>query len=168
MKKSLLLFLFSVSCILTLKAQEEREEPQPPTANASNVYAEFGGAGVIYSINYDGRFGKTDRGLGFRIGAGGFYADGEGYYMIPVGLNYLIGSNGKYFELGGGAAFGNFNEAFSADPDLNKSKVVGHLVFAFRKQAFRHRGVIFRAGFTPIFSSTFFIPSACVAIGFRF
>ena len=41
------------------------------SANASQVYFELGGAGIIYSFNYDGRFGKYENGIGFRAGFGG-------------------------------------------------------------------------------------------------
>ena len=155
-----------VSFTFTADAQE-REDPQPPTGNASNVSAEFMGPGIIYSINYDGRFKKSDRGLGFRVGAGGFYADGDGYYVVPFGINYLLGSNGNYFEMGGGATIGYMTDVFTATV-TDATTALGYLTFGYRKQAFRRKGILFRAAFTPLFGSDFFIPYASVAVGFRF
>lgn len=149
-----------------LRAQE-REPPQPPTGNASNLYAEFLGPGIFYSINYDARFSKSERGLGFRIGAGGLYADGDGYWVVPFGLNYLLGANGNYFELGGGAAVGNVTDIFGED-DRDNTSALGYMSFGYRRQAFRRKGILFRAAFTPLFGNDFFIPYASVGVGFRF
>ncbi len=164
---------FSLLCLIlglfigdSLSAQE-REPPQPPTSNASNLYAEFLGPGIFYSINYDARFSKSERGLGFRIGAGGLYADGDGYWVVPFGLNYLLGANGNYFELGGGAAIGNVTDIFSSSDQENTS-ALGYMSFGYRRQAFRKKGVLFRAAFTPLFGNDFFIPYASVGVGFRF
>ena len=158
-----LILLFSVSVF-----SQETELPQPPTQNASNVYAEFFGPALIYSINYDGRFNKKDHGLGFRIGAGGFYADGDGYYMIPFGLNYLLGANGHYFEMGAGASVGDNNNFFEPDSDLEEFSALGYLTLGYRRQAFKKRGFVFRGAFNPVFGKDFFIPYVAVAVGFRF
>lgn len=163
---SVLLLMFFLLAGRSANAQE-REAPQPPTANASNIHIEFFGPGYIYSINYDGRFGKKDRGLGFRIGAGGAYADGEGFFAVPVGLNYLLGSNGNYFEMGAGTTITNLNDVIDFS-DNRETNVNGFLSFGYRRQAFRKKGVLFRASFTPIFGDGFFIPFAGVGIGFRF
>src|SRR6218665_2902340 len=79
---------------------------------AKSVYGELGGPGIA-SINYDMRFQKKDNGLGFRVGIGGFsvrseYSDGSSerlsLFTVPLGLNYLIGNDGRhYFEVGAGA-----------------------------------------------------------------
>ncbi len=159
--------IVSLFATLTVFSQES-DLPQPPTRNASNIYGEFFGPGLIYSINYDGRFGKTDRGLGFRIGAGGLYADGEGYYMIPFGLNYLLGGNGNYFELGGGASVGHNNGIFGTGSEFDNISALGYMTFGYRRQAFKKRGVVFRGAFNPIFGNDFFIPYVAVAVGFRF
>lgn len=64
---------------------------------------EFLGNSNHISINYDVRYNpKTNGGLGYRVGLGGTYD----YYpssatiSIPAGLNYLLGKNKNYLELG--------------------------------------------------------------------
>jgi hypothetical protein len=69
----LLIALFMLGNSAALAQGMEREGKT--TANASQVYLEAGGAGVIYSVNYDGRFGKLENGLGMRVGIGGAEMD---------------------------------------------------------------------------------------------
>ena len=47
---------FSFLFINSASAQGVERESKT-SANASQVYLEVGGSGVIYSLNYDGRFG---------------------------------------------------------------------------------------------------------------
>src|SRR5690348_8247074 len=69
---------------------------------AKSVYFELGGPGLA-SINFDTRFSAREDGIGGRVGVGGFSIDGSSAVFIPVGLNYLLGKDGKnYFEIGGG------------------------------------------------------------------
>ena len=57
------------------------------------------------------RFSQNEDGFGGRIGVGGFsLSDGFGsrasIFTIPVGLNYLLGKDGKnYFEIGAGFTY---------------------------------------------------------------
>ena len=90
-----------------------KERGTEVSANASQIYFELGGPGIIYSFNYDGRFGGYENGIGFRVGVGGAYWNGDGYVALPVQLNYLLGTNGKYLEIGAGATYApglNFSE----------------------------------------------------------
>ena len=108
------------------------------TANASQVYFELGGAGVIYSFNYEGRFGKYENGLGFRIGIGGASVSGDGYLAVPVQINYLAGRSGKYFEIGGGATYApGLNVFDDRNPDI-----LGTLSIGFRKQPLIKKGLL--------------------------
>lgn len=100
--KSFLLTSIAVFSVL-LSVAQGREREMKTTASASNLYLEVGGAGVIYSINYDRRFGRVENGWGFRLGAGGAGGNGTGYLAIPAQLNYLLGNSGNYLELGAGA-----------------------------------------------------------------
>lgn len=64
------------------------------------VYGEFGGNGLIFSANYDMRFGKGEGGLGFRAGVG-FAAGGDvSVFTFPLGLNYLTGKGAHHMEIG--------------------------------------------------------------------
>jgi hypothetical protein len=131
---------------------------------AQSFYFELGGPGIA-SFNFDSRFGPRQDGLGGRIGFGGYSVDGEGVVFIPVGLNYLLGKDGRhYFEIGGGATpvFGN-DEA-----DGTFSELFGHLIFGYRLQP-ESGGFTFRAFVCPIFGNGNFIPYyAGVSFGYKF
>ncbi len=64
------------------------------------VFVELFGPG-LFSINYDRRFKKQTEGWGYRGGLG--YINSSGDYSVvtvPVGINYLAGKKGRFFELG--------------------------------------------------------------------
>ena len=134
--------------------------------SAKALYFELGGPGLA-SFNFDARFSKKEDGIGGRIGFGGFSIDRTGAVFIPVGLNYLIGKDGKnYFELGGGVTpvftFDNYNssDAFST--------TFGHLDFGYRLQP-KDGGFFFRAAINPVFGKGFFFPYyGGVAFGYKF
>ena len=155
-------FLFAVQGVDAQGA----ERPMQTTANASQVYFEVGGAGIIYSFNYDGRFGKYENGLGFRAGFGGASVNGSGYYALPVQLNYLAGNRGKYIEIGGGVTYAPGLDVFD-----DGSKAYGTLCIGFRKQPVGRKGFTFRAAFNPVISFNgggSFLPFAGVSWGYRF
>ncbi len=155
---SILLLFISIAC---LKAQ---------TA-AKCAYVELGGPGLA-SINYDTRFSKTEGGLGGRIGIGGFSIRDAGTVVtVPVGLNYLLGKDGKnYFEIGAGYSY--VHASTSGDVVFgdggNSSASFGHLSFGYRLQP-ANGGFTFRAAVVPIFGSGFFIPYyAGLSFGYKF
>lgn len=145
--------------------------------NASQIYFEIGGPSLIYSFNYDGRFGPYENGIGFRIGVGGAYLNGEGYFALPVQLNYLLGSGGKYAEIGAGVTyapglnfFGMYDPPNGGEPTTNQY-TYGTFTLGFRKQPLGKKGFTFRAAFTPIISFNnggSFFPWAGVSWGYRF
>ena len=132
-------------------------------ARAQNVFVELGGQGLLLTANYDTRFGKRRDGLGGRIGIGYIAADSDNAATtIPIGLNYLLGKNNKFFEIGLGATFiasqssGSF--FFNDDDEVeNNSTVIGTMSFSYRVQPV-DSGFSFRAGITPIFDGDFFMP----------
>lgn len=163
-KKILLPFLF-IAFSYCLAAQGV-ERPMRTTQNASQIYFELGGAGIIYSFNYDGRFGKKENGLGIRAGIGGAVVSGDGYFAVPLQLNYLLGTRGKYFEIGGGVTFAPGIDLFD-----NGTTTYGTLSFGFRKQPLGKKGFSFRAAFTPLVGFAeggTFLPFAGVSWGYRF
>ena len=144
-----------------------RERGLETTANASQFYFELGGPGVIYSFNYDGRFGPYENGIGFRLGIGGAYWNGDGYVAVPMQLNYLLGSRGKYLELAAGATYAPGLDLFGNGTDI----WYGTMGISFRKQPLGKKGFTFRAGFTPLVSFTSggsFLPFGGVSWGYRF
>jgi len=134
--------------------------------SAQAAYFELGGPGLA-SFNFDTRFSKREDGFGGRIGFGGFSIGGAGAVFIPIGLNYLIGKDGKnYFELGGGVTpVLGFNNTSGSDAF---STTFGHLNFGYRMQP-KDGGFFFRAAINPVFGKGFFWPYyGGVAFGYKF
>jgi hypothetical protein len=165
--KGIMTILLAMSLAAFTNAQGVEKEGRT-TANASQVYLEVGGPGILYSVNYDGRFGKFENGFGFRAGIGGASVDGDGYFAIPVQVNYLAGAKGQYLEVGGGFTYvsSSFTDFFN-DTRNNESVVAGTLCLGFRKQPFGKKGLTWRVAFTP-FIKNGFIPSGGASIGYRF
>jgi hypothetical protein len=137
---------------------------------AKSVYFELGGPGLA-SFNFDTRFANKEDGLGGRVGVGGFSLriDGEteGVVFIPLGLNYLLGKDGKnYFEIGAGVT--PVIVSGTSGGDGNFTSTFGHLNFGYRLQPQRG-GFTFRAFITPIFGGFGFIPYyGGVSFGYKF
>jgi len=139
--------------------------------SAKSVYFELGGAGLA-SVNYDMRLQKKDDGLGFKVGVGGFSVDGTTVALFPVGLNYLLGKDGRnYFEMGLGVTFVAVRDRYSfngGSVDDNFTTTFGHAFFGYRLQP-KDGGFLFRAGVTPVFNKDGFVPYwAGVSFGYKF
>ncbi len=128
---------------------------------ASNIFVELGGSSIIFSINGDMRFEKKLNGLGARIGIGYVSSGGESVLTVPVLMNYLLGKNGKYFEIGAGAVFSNTG-LFGPD-----NSIYGTLNFGYRRQPL-YGGFLFRTGLAPVFDSKNFIPLPYLSFGYAF
>lgn len=176
MKKSLMLGLSLLAGLTSTTAQSEvtthsspslskmQEMNSPQSETQSRVpmvvLAEVGGIGRNFlSLNFDTRFSRSLNGLGGRIGIS--YSGLSGYHLatIPIGLNCLIGSGGKYFEVGAGITLTYFGDRSEKDSKLNRSiyraiygnsGVTGSLTIGYRKQPVKG-GVTLSYGFTPIF-----------------
>lgn len=149
MKRGIFTLLFAALFILsgtqTVKAQE--------TMSKNAFFVELGGNGLIFSANYDrrlsGNFGAKV-GLGYLGGSG----NSSGILTIPVQGNFLLGKNGKYFEIGLGATYvGGTGELF----DDKLSSVVGTASFMYRYQPI-NSGVMWKIGITPILAEGVFFP----------
>ena len=122
---------------------------------AQSIYFEILGPGVTYSFNYDTRFQNTLDGLGGRIGVSLIAADGNSIFTLPAMINYLLGDDGKYFEMGLGATYLNIQESGTLFDD--NPNIIGTMVFGYRSQPVGG-GFMFRGGFAPIISEGSFIP----------
>ena len=145
---------------------------QSQAQNAQSVYAEIGGPGLA-SANFDMRFSQKNDGLGGRLGVGGFsVSDGFGghtsVFTIPVGLNYLLGKDGKnYFEIGAGFTYIGGNSKGDYDSESFSSSF-GNLTLGYRL-APAAGGFMFKAQITPVFGRGFFIPYwAGLGFGYKF
>lgn len=144
--------------------------PEIKAQRAQSVYAELFGNGLIFSLNYDTRLFSKPNGLGIRggfgyIGGKGDSNNGGGVITIPIQANWLLGKDGKYFEIGAGPTI-IIGTGDLAGEDLGN--VVGSLTFGYRKQP-EDGGFMWRIGITPLFNSNFFFPYwAGGSIGYAF
>ena len=143
--------------------------------NAKAIFFEIGGPGLA-SVNYDMRLSGKEDGLGFRAGVGGFSLSDDFYnenkttaIFIPLGVNYLLGKDGKnYFEMGGGVTIVSVSNSYNSSSNETFATSFGHLNFGYRLQP-KNGGFLFRAGIVPIFNSNGFVPYyAGVSFGYKF
>lgn len=130
-----------------------------------SLFAEFGGQGSLFTLNYDTRLTNEVDGIGMRVGACYMKTSKVNYLRLPIGVNYLIGDNGKFMELGLGATFGNSNILDS------ESHTIGTLCFGYRVQP-PEGGLCYRVALTPYFtmgSNSLFIPYfGGISVGYAF
>lgn len=143
------------------------------TVATKSAFVEGLGNGLVMSFNFDTRFGKSPTGLGARIGVGGMSIGEFSMITVPVGINYLAGKNGKYFEAGIGATY---TSAGFLEYDLEGVPVIGTMTFGYRSQPV-DGGFTWRIGLTPTFGpqngtttgGVFFIPWwAHISAGYAF
>lgn len=104
MKFAFFIFLLLSSLKLSL-AQSGEQSPA-----TRSVYSEAGGAGYVYSLNYNFRFNKNQiNSWGMRAGIGGYAHSNASLLAVPLQLTRLIGKNRNYLELGIGLTLFAFN-----------------------------------------------------------
>lgn len=130
-----------------------------------SLFLEGLGQGMSFTLNYDTRLTDEVDGIGLRVGASYMKTPKIDFLRVPVSFNYLIGSEGKFLELGVGATFGNSKILDS------ESQMVGTLCIGYRVQP-PEGGLTYRAALTPYFSmgeKGVFIPYfGGVSIGYCF
>ena len=153
MKKITLIFVLAGTVLLGARVQAQE------TVRAQNVFVELAGQGLLFSANYDTRFGNRRDGLGGRAGVGYIAADGASLATFPLSLNYLLGKGKNFFEIGLGATFASAksDDFWFNDEEVSGTGTIGTMSFAYRLQPV-DSGFSFRGGFTPIFTKDFFIP----------
>lgn len=176
-KYTYLLLGFLLATAEPMLAQDTEEEPSSrqfathePGARAQSLYFELLGPGITYSFNYDTRFQNTLNGLGGRAGLSYIAADGSTVFSAPLMLNYLLGKEGRYFEMGLGATYISFTGDSNENDVLfvDESQVFGTMVFGYRRQPV-DGGFMFRAGISPIFGKGNFIPYyGYLSLGYTF
>lgn len=138
-------------------------------ARAQNIFVQLGGPGLLLSLNYDTRFVNRHDGIGATFGAGYVSISDNSLLTIPVQLNYLLGKNSRYFELGVGATYISSKGDKRDFLSLNDAKsTIGTMTIGYRFQP-EDGGFNYKASLTPLFnSSTFFPFFGGVAIGYTF
>ena len=160
------IYLLSIICFLfTLHLNAQNTASDVTGPSAKSVYGEIGGPG-IFSVNYDQRF-KGQKGLGIRAGLGGIGFFGAGIFTLPVGLNYLSGSNGNYFELGGGVSAVTISDGQSLFSN-NTSTIIGFINLGYRYQP-EKSGFTGRVFFSPLISQAGVLPIyGGISAGYKF
>lgn len=127
-------------------------------AQTTAFYGEVGGQGVFFSMNYDRRLMRTTQGLGLRAGVGYGVSVDPTYWTVPVGVYWLAGSEGNFFEAGAGATYVVLNNvAAGEETDFGNKKWYGNQKFLFGtlNVGYRHQPRVghlnFRTGLTPMF-----------------
>jgi len=155
MKQFLLLFSIVILTFSNLQAQvAERTKSQ-------GVFVEVLGNGLIYSVNYDTRFSQRFDGLGGRAGIGYIAIDGTRITTMPFLLNYLLGKEKHFFEIGiGTTLLAASDDSGSVGPVGSRergSAFVGTMSLGYRLEP-TDGGFMFRAGITPLFDTGAFWP----------
>jgi hypothetical protein len=137
---------------------------RPPQA----VFAELYGRAGIFSVNYDRRFSKRLDGLGFTVGGGYLKIEDLNLVSVPVSLNYLLGKNGKYFEMGAGVSYFSARITDIDNVSQHGHTFVGTMTLGYRSQPIKG-GFMFRAGINPFFFKDVFFPYwPYVSFGYNF
>ena len=181
--KKMIFSLVALSAFLFCVPQSVKSQE---TCMGKVIYSEFGGPGVLLSINYDSRIKKGEYlGLGYRVGAGFCIATFESgnidawgypdyytrsYYTIPIGINYVLGKKGSShsFEMGAGTTILTRKVSLFYYDVATPGHFIGHLSFMYRRVPV-DGGFSFRAGFTPVIgTSGDLLPMAAVGFGYSF
>ncbi len=154
--------------------------PTPKAVYNKTFIAELGGAGVLFSANFDSRFDANERlGFGYRLGLGfttvdestnGFNYKTVSVPTIPFGVNYLFGkpNSANIFEVGAGATILTKKKSILNYNDYNEGHFLGHFEFQYRRQPI-DGGFAWRIGFTPIINPDGdILPFAGIGIGYCF
>jgi hypothetical protein len=155
MKKYLIITQIIILLTSSQLVQAQSKDPN------SGVFVELLGNGLLYSLNYDTRFTSAQDGIGGRAGISYVSMDGLNLATIPLMANYLLGKNGKYFEIGVGATYvalgAGVKTSGSNSPWYIADGWLGTMSLGYRSQPV-DGGFLFRAGVTPLFGFGYFWP----------
>jgi hypothetical protein len=137
----------------------------------NSIYAEVGGAGGLWSLNYDRLLGEH---VAVRIGFSYVYLStlsvGSHLVSFPLVVSGLVGAPEHKFEFGIGATPYYASAAISGS--TYKVYGTGFSVFGSGVLGYRYQpeddGVMFRIGFTPLFSDKAFLPWPGLSLGGTF
>ncbi|MGI8598049.1 MAG: hypothetical protein ACR2KB_02220 [Chitinophagaceae bacterium] len=135
---------------------------------ASQLQLEVLGPGGLLSVNFDSRFLRKEKGLGYKIGLGGAplgvlgkSCNSGGLLTLPAGITYLAGNNKHKIELGGGGVMAIVNATkrycpdFDADFFSDETGPYGYISAGYRFQPVAKKGLTYRIFLSPLFQSGF-------------
>lgn len=121
-------------------------------SHVKNVYAELGAPGFL-SANYDMRLSDSNKGLGFRVGVGTIFDVYTFGVTVPVGINYLIGMEKHFLELGAGVSYVYLPRVNQDQPfNFRKESFLASYVFAGYRYQPSQKKFTFRAGLCKLFN----------------
>lgn len=154
----------SSSLIATATEREYKQTTPSLSKRPITIYAEgFGHAFNHISFNFDTRFKKQVHGLGWRAGLAYSFQYTYPLWSLPVGLNYLLGRQRHFFELGAGVTpwlllgdrydsvvYGQGEPRHVVYVRETQFRVFGNTTIGYRYQPPKS-GLSFGLGFSPIF-----------------
>lgn len=129
----------------TIQATDGPEKPN--LHGAQVIYGEIFGNGLLFSVNYDFRFTKSQKGLGMRLGAGFFGGSDGGIFTFPIGINHLAGKAPNYFESGLGVTYATFTGKDDLFSGSNGTLLVPSLGYRYQPE---HNGFFGRIAVSPL------------------
>lgn len=150
---------------------------------APQIQLEILGPAGLFSFNFDSRFSKKDKGVGFRVGLGGMplgiagstSCNSGAQLSVPAGLNYLTGKGPHLLEAGGGAVLSIISSTKVYCPGLqtgffsDETQSYFYLLAGYRFQPVRKKGTTFRMFVSPLFQQN--VPVhfwGGISVGYRF
>jgi len=180
--KYLATFLVLQFLVLNTLFAQNGDTKKSNLENNKTFFAEVGGAGILFSANYDQRFTKSRLGLGYRVGLGFTLVDKANYTgtyynyrtstvgTIPLGLSYIFGKNNNpnTFEVGAGTTILTSKASVLNYNEYRESNILGNFTFMYRRQPI-DGGFAWRVGFTPIINNDGDIfPFVGLGLGYSF
>lgn len=169
-RRTALAIALSLFAAGTVSAQEAAPAAETVSQTRNTFYVELLGNAAIYSLNYERFFTPK---LGIRVG--GMFLRGEtsegdeaSVGFFPIMATYLLGEGNSHFETGLGIGI----VTASADIEEVDEEFSGSDAYATATLGYRYQkptgGVIFRAGFTPVYAGGNLLPWAGVSVGYAF
>lgn len=165
---------FSVlgACLLTSEASAQETLSKDSDSFARNsIFLELGGNALFYSLNYDHKFFNhlSARVGGMYLGVGERGTDANvSLLLVPVMVNYLVGSGSSRLEIGAGITVGQAGGNLEGVGEFSEGGVGAFTsTIGYRLQP-TDGGFLLRVGFTPLFVSQGVLPWAGLSLGATF
>lgn len=123
---------------------------KPPSRNAKQFYGEFLGNGLLFTANYDFRFGQRQKGLGMRVGLGFFGGSDGGILTVPIAINNLSGRAPNYLEVGLGATYAGMADGDEIFDEASTVLIIPSIGYRYQPKG---KGFTGRIAFTPLVST---------------